>query len=69
MSLHSLGRRMDALEELIRGTDRMHYVWRHIGETAEQAIERTGMQGCKVAVIGWLDPPPVADHLSAKPLP
>jgi hypothetical protein len=56
MKLHSIARRLDRLDALTaEDSGRTHYIWREIGETAEQAIERASLQGHRVAVIGWLD--------------
>jgi hypothetical protein len=55
MALQNIGRRLDLLEALTQDTGRSHYIWREMGETVEQAIERTGMQGRHVMVIGWND--------------
>ena len=55
MSLQNVARRLDRLEALTQNTGRSHYIWREMGETIEQAIERTGMQGRQVVVIGWND--------------
>jgi hypothetical protein len=56
MALRDIGRRLDQLEALTESTDRAHYIWRQTGETAEQAIERGGMLGRNVVVIGWEEP-------------
>jgi hypothetical protein len=53
--MRDIRRRLHRLEALTQDTGRSHYIWRDMGETAEQAIERTGMQGRRVVVIGWND--------------